>query len=255
MKNSKLFIGVSFLVVIGLAACGSSANAGGSPGIQPAPQSPAPISSLPQISVVGSGLVYVTPDVAYINVGVRSQADSVAQALELNNGQAKAIKDTLVGEGVDEKDIQTSSFNVYPQSDYGFQGEITRTYFVVENNVYVTVRNLTSLGKVLDAVAKSGANNIYGITFDAQDKTSAQSEARTMAVSSARAQAMELAAAAGVELGDIISISTYASYAQPYYNYGMGGGGGAPVYAESVPIAAGQMQVNAEVTIVFAIKQ
>jgi uncharacterized protein YggE len=74
------------------------------------------LAAIPQISVVGSGLVFVTPDIAYINVGVRSQADTVAEALELNNAQATVIKDTLVAQGVDEKDIQTSSFNVYPQS-------------------------------------------------------------------------------------------------------------------------------------------
>ncbi len=244
MKSNKLLIGVSLVLLAALAACAPAAVAGGGSTNEP----------VPQISVVGSGLVFVTPDIAYINVGVRSQADTVAEALELNNAQANAIKETLMGQGVEEKDIQTSSFNVYPQSDYDFQGAITRTYFSVENNVYVTVRNLDSLGKTLDAVAKSGANNIYGITFDVQDKTEAQSIARTMAVDSARTQAQELAAAAGVELGDIFSVSSFSSYAQPYYGYGVGGGGGGAAYAQEVPIAAGQMQVNAEVTMVFRIK-
>lgn len=256
MKNNKLFFSVLFVSAMALTACGPAAYAGGGtvaqPVTQPVAQQQVVQSPVPQISVVGSGMVYVTPDVAQINVGVRSQADTVAEALELNNAQAIAIKNTLVAKGVDEKNIQTASFNVYPQSDYGFQGEVTNTYYVVENNVYVTVKKLSALGEILDAVAKSGANNIYGITFDAQNKTSAQTEARGLAVNSARAQALELAAAAGVELGDIISISTFSSYAYP--NYGMGGGGAAPAYAEMVPIAAGQMQVNAEVTVVFAIQ-
>lgn len=258
MKSNKLLIGVSFFVLAALVACNTAVDAGGgNPNQVPqplAPQAPAQQAMIPQISVVGSGLVYVTPDIAYINVGVRSQADTVAEALELNNAQAKAIKDTMVVQGIAENDIQTSSFNVYPQSDYDPMGTITRTYFAVENNVYVTVRKLESLGVVLDAVAKSGANNIYGITFDVQDKTTAQSTARTMAVEAARKQAQELAVAAGVELGDILSISSFSSYAQPYYGMGMGGGGGDAAYSQAVPIAAGQMQVNAEVTMVFRIK-
>lgn len=242
MKTKKYLFIFFTAVMLLLAACAPAAVAGGA------------AAPARQMSVVGVGQVYAAPDIAYINVGVRSQADSVAEALEINNAQARAIKETLMGQGVDEMDIQTSSFNVYPQSDYDFQGLITRTYFAVENNVYVTVRDLNSLGNVLDAVAKSGANNIYGITFDVQDKTPAQSNARALAVESARNQAEELAELAGVVMGEVISISTYYSYPMPYYGYGMGGGGGGAAYAESVPIAAGQMQINSEVTIVYEIK-
>jgi len=227
-----------------LAACAPAAAGG----------SPAAGEASPQISVVGVGQVYVTPDFATINVGVRSQADSVAEALEQNNAQSNAIKDTLMAQGVDEQDIQTASFNVYPQSDYDFQGIITRTYFSVENNVFVTVRDLGQLGATLDAVAKSGANNIYGISFDVQDKSEAQSITRELAVASARKQAQELAEAAGVQLGEIVSISTYSSYPMPYYDYGMGLGGGAASYTEAVPIASGQMQITSEVNMVFTIK-
>ncbi len=206
-----------------------------------------------QVTVTGSGIVYVVPDLAYINVGVRSQGDTVAEAMQANNVQAKAIKDTLVAQGVAEGDIQTSSFNVYPQSDYDYQGTITRTYYSVENNVYVTVRDLDALGPILDAVAASGANTIYGISFDVTDKTEAQSSARKIAVESAMSQAKELADAAGVGVGEILSISSSYSYPTYYSGYGMGGGGGAE-YAVSVPIAAGQIQVSADVTISMAIQ-
>lgn len=243
MKIKKILVFISTAAILSLAACTPAA----------AVNAAAPNEPVPQISVVGSGQVFAVPDIAYINVGVRSQADTVAEALQLNNTQARAIKDTLIGEGIEEMDIQTSSFNVYPQSEYDNQGQITRTYFAVENNVYVTVRDLNNMGMILDAVARGGANNIYGITFDLQDKTPYQSDARRIAVDAARSQAQELADTAGVELGDIISISANYSYPAPYYGYGMGGGGGAPAYAESVPVAAGQMQISSEVTVVFRI--
>jgi uncharacterized protein YggE len=165
--NKKTGLLISALVLLmGLAACAPAAqvssNAQG---------------ASPQMAVIGSGIVYVVPDIAYINVGVRSQGDTVAEAMATNNTQAQAIKETLVGQGVDEMDIQTTSFNVYPQSDYDYQGVVTRTYFSVENNVYVTVRALDKLGAILDAVAASGANTIYGINFDVVDKTEAQTSA------------------------------------------------------------------------------
>lgn len=233
----------ALVLMVGLAACAPAAQVGSNAqGITP------------QVSVTGSGVVYVVPDIAYINVGVRSQGDTVADAMTANNAQAQAIKDTLVGQGVDEMDIQTSSFNVYPQSDYDFQGVITRTYFSVENNVYVTVRSLDNLGAILDAVASSGANTIYGISFDVVDKTEAQTSARQLAVDSAKTQAQELADAAGVTLGDIQYISSSYSYPNVYSGYGMGGGGAAYAMSESVPIASGQVTVSADVTITFGIK-
>lgn len=244
MKREKYLIFIFAAGLLALAACAPAAIAAS--GVSEAASR--------QISVVGVGQVYATPDLAYINVGVRSQADTVAAALEQNNAQAMAVKETLIEAGVAGEDIQTSNFNVYPQSDYDFQGVITRTFYVVENSVFVTVRDLEDMGAILDAVASSGANSIYGITFDLQDKTPAQSDARELAVESARNQAQELADLSGVQLGEIVSISTSYSYPAPYYGYGMGGGGGMTAYAESVPIAAGQMQIGSEVTIVYAIK-
>jgi uncharacterized protein YggE len=123
----------------------------------------------------------------------------------------------------------------------------------VDNTVYVTVRDLDKLGAILDAVAASGANNIYGITFDVTDKTAAQTSARKIAVDSAMAQARNWRMPRAWGAGEILSISSSYSYPSYGYGYGMGGGGGAE-YAASVPIAAGQIQVTADVTMTFAIE-
>ena len=124
---------------------------------------------------------------------------------------------------------------------------------MVENTVYITVRQIESMGEVLDAVARGGANNIYGVNFDVQDKTEALSTARKLAVQSAQVQAQELALAAGVELGDLISIDSSTSSTAPFYGYGygLGGGGGG---GESVPVASGQISVSAQVLMTFSIK-
>ena len=205
----------------------------------------------PVITVTGSGQVYVVPDMGYIDIGVRSQGATVIEAIAINNEQANAIQAALVEQGVEVEDIQTSNFNVYQQTDYDYQGSPTSTYYSVENTVYVTVHQLENLGKVLDAAARSGANNIYGVNFDVQDKSEAQSTARKLAIQSAQAQARELAQAAGIELGDLISIISPSISTTPFYEYGMGGGGG---MMETVPISSGQMPINAQVELTFAIK-
>jgi uncharacterized protein YggE len=207
-------------------------------------------TEMAMITVAGSGQVHVVPDIGYINIGVSSQGATVIEAIAINNEWADAIQAALVEQGVEEKDIQTSNFNVYQQSDYDYQGNLVSTYYSVENTVYVTVRQLENLGNVLDAVAGSGANNIYGVNFDVQDKSEAQSAARKLAVQSAQAQAQELAQAAGVELGDLISINSSSNSMASIYGYGMGGGG----MVESVPISSGQIPINAQVEMTFAIR-
>lgn len=239
-KNIKKFV-ISVFLALTVAACGTQVPLN-SEGANPQPS----------LTVTGSGQVLVVPDIAYINVGVRSEGPSVSEAISVNNGQAQAIKDALVAAGVAEEDIQTANFNVYQSSNYDFQGQPTNTFYVVENTVNVTVRQIGNLGGILDTVARSGANNIYGVNFDVADKSAAQTSARNLAVQAAQKQAGELAQAAGVTLGDIISINASYTTTTPFYGYGMGGGGAA--MAESVPIASGQLPVNAQVTMTFMIK-
>jgi hypothetical protein len=168
-----------------------------------------------------------------------------------NNAQIQQVVAALGDMGVAESDIQTSNFSIFPQQQYDDQGNITSTIYVVENTVMVKIRDLDMLGDVLDAAVQSGANSIYGITFDVDDKTAAQSEARQNAVADAEAKAAELAEAAGVSLGQIQQISEATSY--PMF-YEVRGGGAAEAAASTVPISPGQLAITSDVTIVFVIE-
>ncbi|MDT8898457.1 SIMPL domain-containing protein [Thermanaerothrix sp. 4228-RoL] len=214
-----------------------------------------PAASTPEqlrtLNVGGNGKVYVVPDLAYIYVGVRTEAEDVASALSKNNEQAQAIVNLLKERGVAEKDIQTSAFNVYPQQNIGPDGEVLGTKFVVENTVFITARDLSQLGSLLDAVVRVGANTIYGISFDVADRAKAEAEARRLAVEDAKARAQELAAAVGVTLGEVQNVSVYSSGSPiPVYEakgMGIGGGGNAP-------IAAGQLVISADANITYLIR-
>jgi len=178
-----------------------------------------------RLQVTGTGEVTVVPDMAYINIGVHSEADDVSSALSANNELATKLSDALQAEGVEKKDIQTTNFNVYPMTHYDNMGQPTGTSYDVDNTVYVTVRNLSNLGKLLDVAIKAGANNIYGISFDIADKETVLAQARELAIKDAQTKAQSIASVAGVTLGEIISIDVSTpSYNQPYFGYGKGGG-------------------------------
>ena len=241
MKNRFMWVILSVIAILVLGAC--------SPVASQAVSTPQPIQRL--INVTGTGQVFLTPDVAYINIGVHSSADTVGEALKLNNSQATAVASSLKELGVDPKDIQTNAFNVYPQQQFGPQGEVTKTVYAVDNTVYVTVRDLSKLGQILDVVVQNGANAINGITFDVLDKTKALAQVRQMAVADARAQAQELADAAGVKLGDLISLNINQSN-NPVPAFA--GKGGAQSAAVPVPVSAGQLVLSMDANLSYTIK-
>ena len=205
------------------------------------------------LNVSGNGTVYLTPDIAYIYIGVHTEDPAVAIAVNTNNGKTQALVDALKNAGIAASDIQTSNFSVYTTSQYDkVTGQSTGTAYAVDNTVYITIRDLSKLGALLNTVVDAGANNINSITFDVADKTSAMSQARQKAMANASSLASELAQTAGVKLGEIQTV-TYSDNSPIPYDYGKGGGGGYAPNA-SVPIQPGQTQISVTVSVTYTLK-
>lgn len=204
------------------------------------------------ITVVGEGVVNIEPNVARTNIGVEVVRSTVEEAAAENSRIVDALLATLIDLGIDEKDIQTSSFNVYAER-YGMGGPISEeeVQYRVGNTVTVIIRDLDQVGEVLDASIKAGANNIYGVEFLLDDATAARSEARRLAVEAANANAAELAALTGVQVGRILSISEVIGGAGGFYNnsissFQLGLGG-----ADRTPIQLGQLRLTMQLQITY----
>jgi len=204
------------------------------------------------VTVTGTGKVTLTPDIAYISIGVHTENASATDAVSGNNTQAQAVIKAIKGFGVADKDIQTTNFSINPQQQTDANGKVTGILYVVDNTVYVTVRDLTKLGDLLDSSVTAGANSINSIQFDVADKTAALSQARLAAVADASKQANELTKATNVTLGDVQTISYYDSTAPVTVQYDRAALA-APAPA-SVPVQAGSMQIYTTVTIVYGLK-
>jgi uncharacterized protein YggE len=239
MKNKILLIALSILAVISLAAC-KGTSFGNLPTVR-------------TVAVNGHGEVYVIPDVAYVNIGVQNTASTVTAVLNQNTDQAQGIRTALKNLAVEDVDIQTSGFSIYPMPQYDQNGKITETLYQASNTVFVTVRDLSKLGQILDAVVRNGANTVNSISFDVLNKTAALSEARAKAVADAKTQAQELADATGAKIGDVQYINVYSTSAPTPVYEGKGGGGGAMMSA-SVPMATGQLIISVDVSVTWALK-
>jgi uncharacterized protein YggE len=202
------------------------------------------------LNVNGNGKAFLNPDIVYVSVGVHTEGTNAAEVVDDNTTNSQKVADALKTFNIDPKDIQTTNFSIVPQQQFDNNGKPTGTVnYLVDNTVYVTLRDITKLGDVLSAVVDAGANSINGIQFDAADRSKALSEARAAAVADARAQAEELADAAGISLVEIQTISSYgASVPMPVYEAkGLAVGG-------AVPVSSGQMVISVDVNIVYNIK-
>ena len=242
MKTKYLFVAVVALLALLMSACGPTT-------INQAAQPP-----LRTVNVSGAGTANLVPDIAYIYVGVNTQKPSAAEAVDENNAQTQTMIEALRDFGIDAKDIRTTNFSIWPQERYDpLTGTPTgeKTY-VVDNTVYVTVRDLDKLGELLDTVIAAGANTVNSIQFDVADKDEALKDARAEAVKDAKEKAQELADAAGVKLGDVLTISFNDSVSYPVFD-GKGGGGGAAMEA-AVPIQPGQLTFTVNVSVTYELK-
>ncbi len=237
MRTKIFFLVPVLLVAAILSACGPALSA------QPH-----------TLSVSGVGTVTLTPDIAYINIGVHTENPDINTSVGQNNTQTQALIDALKQAGVAAEDIQTSNFSVYTSQGYDkMTGQpIEGKTFAVDNTVYVTVRDLSKLGSLLGTGITAGANNINGITFDVADKSKAMAEARQKAVANANSLAAELAQTAGVKLGSIENIS-YTQSTSPVPLYGMGGAA-AQAPSAVVPVEPGTMQVSVTVDVTYGLK-
>lgn len=241
MRNKTLFILGIVLLALALGAC--------SPTIQAEATPPART-----LNVTGTGQVFLAPDIAYIYIGVHTEEATAAKAVAANNSETQQVIEALKAAGVDAKDIRTTNFSIWPNQQYGPEGQQLGTRYVVDNSVFVTVRELDDLGDLLDAAVSAGANSINSIQFDVADKTEALKKAREEAVKKAEEQAGELANLSGVDLGEIQSIGFYDTAPVPFMGDFCKGGGGAMAPEASVPIQPGQLTLTATVSVSYEIK-
>jgi uncharacterized protein YggE len=239
------------LTLIVIAFAGLLSACGTIPAVQAAQDTNKP--TVRTMNVIGSGKVIVSPNVAYINIGVHTEGSEVTSSLNSNTEQAQKVSDAIKALGVDPKDIQTTAFNINPQQIFGPQGESQGTKYMVDNTIYITVHDLSKLGQLLNAVVQSGANNNNGITFDVADRDTVITDARKAAIADARSQAEMMAQAAGVTLGDVQTLNVYSSTA-PIPMYDAKGGAGVSTLNSTVPVSAGQLTITAEANVTYEIK-
>jgi len=205
------------------------------------------------ISIDGEGKVTAKPDLAHVSLGVQTDAATVKDAQAQNTLKMNAIIAAIKGMKVDEKDIQTSNYNIYPRYDYS-NGKQNIIGYTVSQNVDVKVRNLDDVGSILAKAGELGANQVGGVQFTIDDPKALQAEARLKALADARKKADEIASQLGLTIVKVVTFSESS-----------GNGPGPMPFAlmaksadgEAVPspqIESGSLDVMSNVTVTFEVR-
>ncbi len=202
-----------------------------------------------RVTVTGVGEVAAAPDMAMIRLGVVEEAESAAEAMRAVSGASAAILERIGAAGIAPRDVQTSDLSMGPVWADGGPGLPRIAGFEARNTLMVRVRDLASLGAVLDAVLEAGANRFEGLSFSLQDPEPVADEARRRAVADAARKAALYAEAAGVTLGPILEISESGGARPQPMEMAMAR------MADAMPIAEGEVATQAQVTIVWAIAE
>jgi len=203
------------------------------------------------ISVEGTGIVKIKPDVADVSLGVSIQRDRAGDAsIEAANAMASVVK-ALLAAGIAEDDIQTTTLSLDTVYNYD-RNPATIVGYQATNIVSVTLRDVTQIGAVIDAAVDAGATTIGGISFRVEDVTALEVQARDAAMADAKAKAEQLAAAAGVAITGVVTIvETVSSPPMPVY-FAEDSMGGASRSAET-PVLAGNVNVTVNVSVAYSI--
>jgi len=205
-----------------------------------------------QVTFSGEGKAVVKPDIALVSFGVKTEAVKSVDAVNQNNQKMNEVIKAVKEAGVEAKDIQTTSYNLYPVYDYTERGSIFKGYSL-EQNISVKIRNLDNVNDILDKATSSGANTVGQLSFTVDDMEKVKSEAREKAIAQAKQKAETLSRQSGLKLGKLISVSEgYSPYPQPLY--GMGGASNAMEKSIAPDIQVGQSEVNITVSLTYQVK-
>ena len=203
-----------------------------------------PMMPPPSINITTTSDMKVTPDRATIRISVQTKAPTASAAAAANAKKQNAVLDALRKLGLTNDQLSTADYNVNPDYKYQQNQEPVLTGYNVTNTVLADIRDITQVGKILDAALGSGANLVSSLEFYASNTEAARQQAVSEAITKARVQADAAAKAAGGSLGGLLELNIGAneSFPPPRPMYRM-----AADMAASTPINPGQQMLTVSV--------
>lgn len=219
------------------------------------------------ISFSGEGKIFAVPDIAAVSFSIITESPTSKVAQDQNSEKSEKIVKFLKNQNIEDKDIKTTSYSIYPQYSYpkplplGIESATYPEYYPsnpkitgyqVNQSFELKIRNLEKVSAMLDGLVTAGANNIQNLGFQVDNEDKLKEQARELAIKDAKEKAGALKKQLGIRLGKIVNYNEGGYY--PVYfkaealdnRDGVGSGG------PSVP--TGENEIVVQVTITYQIK-
>jgi uncharacterized protein len=208
----------------------------------------------PLIDLTVTESITSAPDIATFSTGVETTALKARDAIQKNAVKMSAVLAQLKSMGIAEKDIQTSALALRRDVDYLPTGKTRFKGYTVSNQITATLRDLTRLGDVLDALASGGATEFYGPNFALDNDAAAKNQARDKAWATAMQMAQYHAKKAGFAGVKVVRVAESVSQSSSMEDNGV-----AAMYeakagaaeAVSTPMQVGEIATSVRLSVSF----
>lgn len=211
------------------------------------------------ITVSETGEIYAKPDLALTTFSVITEAKTVTEAMSDNTQNMNAIISVMKDEGIEEKDLKTTSFTIYPR--YEWRKIETEIYpyppgkrvlvgYEVRQSLQVKIREMGEIGDIIQGATDAGANQVGDLQFTIDQEDELKKQARGQAIDKAKLKAQEMASQLGVSLVRITHFSESAVFPR-FYELMKEVAVGIP---EAPQIEIGENKIEVTVTITYEIR-
>ena len=205
---------------------------------------------IPLVNVSGEGKIKVVPDQVAISVSVVSKGNKAADVKKENDTKIDAVIKYIKKMGVDAKDFQT--LRVYLNDEYDYDKK--KHNYVATQTIRILMKDLTKYDELIEGLTDTGVNNISGIEFKSSKEEALKANARKLAVIDAKAKAEDLVAGLGQKLGKAFTITDNSPVNYPQPRYEMAMMKMADGIAGNDTLAAGEIEIIANVSVSFILE-
>ena len=207
------------------------------------------------ITVSGTGEIYTKPDLALVSFSVVIEKKTVEEAMAENAKRMNAVIDSVKKQGVEEKDLKTTTFTISPRYEWR-KDEFLREKrilvgYEVSQALEAKIRDLAKIGDIIQVATDAGVNQVGDLQFTIDKQDELKSRARKEAIDKARAKAKEMAEQLGVKLVRITNFNESGAVPIPPYYFvekavPLGG-------TETPQIETGENKIEVTVTLTYEI--